>query len=332
MAHSNSSLSLFTDCAAKYKHAKILHSKPCKPPSPHLTFGTMAHDVLYKAGVLRDEAADGVVNTEEYNSIIPSELLYNELQHEFQIHSWKRYFVPIITRIAEYEKDIAKTFNEPFRIEREVKLQMTVDELFEIGYSGFDQSIVGIIDCLFVGETEAVIIDYKFSSSKKTQDDFDMNSQLYLYAFFVHHKYDIPLHNIIVGYIDIPKKTFDQPALLTNGTLSRSKSQNVLPELYKKAVIAIHGDDPKYNCEPGGYYYDCYCNLALNDVAYLSTQYLDMEAYGHIVNDMLCTASFIDLIVREKYPFPRKHSAYDCKGCEYLDSCKPWLTVNGGEE
>lgn len=332
MAHSNSSLNLFTDCMAKYRHARILHSPPCKPPSYHLMFGTMAHEVLYKAGCLRDESADGVVNPDEYYSVIPSDLLYPELKQEFQIHSWQRYFVPIIKRVSEYEEQIAVQFCEDYHIEREVKLQMTVEELEAIGYNGFNQSIVGIIDCLFVGTTSAVILDYKFSSNKKTQDDFDMNSQLYLYAFFVHHKYDIPLHNIQVGYIDIPKQMFDQPTILTNGTLSRAKNQNVLPELYRKAVIAIHGeDDPKYNCEPGGWYHDCYCNLMLNDVAYLSKQYLDEEAYGYIVDDMLKTASFIDKMVREQTTFPRKHDAYSCKSCEYLDSCKPWLTVNGGE-
>lgn len=331
MAHSNSSLNLFTDCMAKYEHAKILHSKPCKPPSPHLTFGTMAHEVLYKAGCLRDENADGVVDTEKYYPIIPSDLLYTDLQTEFQIHSWQRYFIPIIKRVAEYEEDVAEFFeNEPYRIEREVKLQMTVDDLASIGYKNFTQPVVGIIDCLMVGTTSAVILDYKFSSSKKTQDDFDMNSQLYLYAFFVHHKYDIPLHNIKVGYIDIPKQMFDMPTVLTNGTLSRSKSQNVLPELYKKAVEAIHGDDPKYNCEPGGWYHDCYLNLMLNDVAYLSWQYLDMEAYTYIVHDMLMTGMFIDKMVQDKSLFVRKHNAYNCKNCEFIDSCKPWLTVNGG--
>lgn len=333
MAHSISSLNLFTDCMAKFEHVKILRSPPCKPPSPYLTFGTMAHEVLYKAGCLRDEAADGVVNPEEYYSVVPSDLLYPELQREFQIHSWQRYFVPIIKRIAEYENWVQEEFgaiDDPYRIEREVKLQMTVEELGELGYKGFDQTFVGIIDFLAVGSDNAIILDYKFSSNKKTQDDFDMNNQLYMYAFMVHKEYDIPLHNIVVGYIDIPKQMFDKPTILSNGTLSRAKTQNVLPELYKAAVIAIHGDDEKYNCEPGGWYYDCYMALQLNDVAYLSTQYLDEEAYSYITDDVLKCGLLIDKMIREKTPFPRKHNAYSCKSCEYLDSCKPWLTVNGG--
>lgn len=209
---------------------------------------------------------------------------------------------------------------------------MTVDELASLGYKGFEQAFVGIIDFLAVSLDSAIILDYKFSSSKKTQDDFDMNNQLYIYAFFIHTKYNIPLHNIRVGYIDIPKQMFDQPTILSNGTLSRAKTQNVLPELYKAAVIAIHGeDDPKYNCEPGGWYYDCYMSLQLNDVAYLSTQWLDEEAYSYITDDVLKCGLLVDKMIREKTPFPRKHSAYLCKSCEYIDSCKPWLTVNGGE-
>ena len=335
MSHSISSLNLFTDCMAKFEHAKILYSPRCKPQSPHLTFGTMAHEVLYKAGCLRDEVNDGIINPDEYHSIIPSDLLYPELQQTFQIHSWQRYFVPIIKRIAQYEEQVQSEFaaiDDPFRIEREVKLQMSPEELAGLGYKGFDQPFVGIIDFLAVGYENAIILDYKFSSSKKTQDDFDMNNQLYMYAMFVHLKYGIPLHNIIVGYIDIPKQMFDQPTLLTNGTLSRAKNQNVLPELYKAAVIAIHGeDDEKYNCEPGGWYYDCYMGLQLNNVAYLSTQYLDEEAYSYITDDVLKCGLLVDRMIRDKTPFPRKHNAYDCKNCEFLTSCKPWLTVNGGQ-
>ena len=332
MSHSISSLNLFTDCMAKFEHAKILYSQPCKPPSPHLIFGTMAHEVLYKAGCLRDEAADGVVNSKEYYSIIPSDLLYPELQQEFQIHSWQRYFVPIIKRTSEYEKEVCEYFaDECYHIEREIKFQMTGEELEVIGYKGIDQAFVGIIDFLAVSNDKAIILDYKFSSNRKTQDDFDMNNQLYMYAFFVHIKYDIPLHNIKVGYIDIPKQMFDSPIVLSNGTLSRAKNQNVLPELYKSAVTAIHGDDEKYNCEPGGWYYDCYMSLQLNDVAYLSMQYLDEEAYSYIVDDVLKCAILVDKMIREKLSFPRKHSSYSCKNCEFIDSCKPWLTVNGGK-
>ena len=329
MSHSNSSLNTFAYCMAKYEHSYILHTPPCKPPSPHLAFGTMAHDVLHKAGQLRDEANDGVIANGDYFSVIPSEVLYGDLKDAFGIKNWSQYFTPIIKQTAAYEKELLSGFKEPYSIEREVKLQLTVEQLQELGIYHIKQPLVGIIDFLAYTKTEAIILDYKFSSSKKTQDDFDMNSQLPLYAMFVHILYDIPLHNIRVGYIDIPKQMFDMPVLLTNGTLSRAKSQNVSQEMYEKSVIAVHGDDPYFNCKPGGYYHECWCNLALNKCAYLSIQYLDIDAYAHITHDLLNAAKMIDFMTENKMEFLHKYDAYSCKGCEFLNSCKPWLTVDG---
>ena len=70
---------------AKYWHTYVNHTPPCKPPSPHLTFGTMAHEVLYKAGELRDTAT--VTSATEYDTIIPSEVLYPDLKETFGIRS-----------------------------------------------------------------------------------------------------------------------------------------------------------------------------------------------------------------------------------------------------
>ena len=333
MSHSNSSLNAFSNCMAKYEHNYILHTTPCKPISPHLTFGIMAHDCLYKAGKLRDEADDGVLQPGEYQTVIPSEVLYDDLKNEFGISNWLNYFTPVIKQTAQYERDLVKelidTQTGNVSVEREIKLQLTVDQLKELGYEGITQPLVGVIDCLMYTKTHAIIIDYKFSSSKKTQDDFDMNSQLPLYALFVHTLYDIPLHNIKYGYIDIPKQMFGMPTVLSNGTLSRAKSQNVSQEMYEKAVIAVHGEDPYYNCKKGGYYYDCYCNLALNKAAYLSIQYLDMEVYENITDDLMKAAKMIDFMIDNKMPFLKKYDSYSCKSCEYLTACKPWLTVNG---
>lgn len=92
MAHSNSSLNSFANCMAKYEHNYILHTPPCKPISPHLTFGIMAHDCLYKAGKLRDEYDDGVIQPGDYEQVIPSEVLYPELKEEFGIESWTKLF------------------------------------------------------------------------------------------------------------------------------------------------------------------------------------------------------------------------------------------------
>lgn len=330
MAHSNSSLNCFANCMAKYEHTYIKHTPPKGPVSPHLTFGVMAHEVLYKAGCLRDEIRDGVVDTEQYYSIIPSEVLYDDLKKEFNINNWQKYFMPIIKKCEEYENDIVQDMcsdDENVQVEREVKLQLTSEQLKELGYFGINQSLVGVIDLLVVGKKSAIIVDYKFSGNRKTQDDFDMNSQLPLYALLVHINYDIPLHNIRYGYIDIPKQMFGRPVLLSNGTLSRAKSQNVSQELYEKAVEAIHGNDEYYNCKPDGYYYDCWCNLAHNKAAYLSLQYLDMEVYYGIIKDLLEAAKMVDYMKNNKMTFLKKYDSYSCKSCEFVNSCKPWTSV-----
>ena len=334
MAHSNSSLNSFASCMARYEHSYILHTEPCKPVSPHITFGIMAHDCLYKAGKLRDEYDGGIVQKGDYEQVIPSEVLYPDLKQEFGINNWQNYFTPIIKQTAIYERDLEKelidTQSGYVKIERELKLQIGPEELKHLGYKKITQPLVGVIDCLLYTDNYATIIDYKFSSNRKTQDDFDMNSQLQIYALLVNVNYGIPLYNIKYGYIDIPKKSFDKPTLLSNGTLSRSKSQNVSQEFYEECVNAIHGDDKYYNCKPGGYYYDIWCNLALNKAAYLSMQHLDISAYKGILNDLMNAAKMIDFMTEQKMPFLRKYDSYSCKSCEYLNACKPWLTVDGG--
>lgn len=333
MSHSNSSLNCFASCMARYEHSYILHTPPCKPISPHLTFGVMAHEVLEKAGRLRDDSGDGVVSKGDYDTIIPSELLYPELKQEFQIKSWQKYFTNVIKQVAQYESQLLSEMfelDDDVTIKREVKLQITPQQMRQLGHYGINQPLVGVIDLLLLGETHAIIADYKFSSSKKTQDDFDMNSQLPIYAYLIHVNYGIPMRDIKYGYIDIPKQDFGEPTLLSNGTLSRSKSQNISQEMYEKAVIAIHGeDDPKYNCKPGGHYYDAWCEFALNKPAYLSMQWLDLEVCDGVIPDILNAAKMCDFMRENGMPFLRKYDAYSCKSCEYVEACKPWLTVGG---
>lgn len=332
MGYSNSSLNCFASCMAKYEHNYILHTPPCRPQSPHLAFGTMAHECLHKAGTLRDNAEDGVILPGEYHSIIPSEVLYPELKQEFQIRSWLDYFLPVIKQTAKYEKELIQELRSncngcEVSVERELKIQLTVDEVKDMLNVDLDQPLVGVIDLLLISAKSAYIIDYKFSTNQKTQDNFDMDSQLPLYAMLVHLKYDIPLHEIKYGYIDIPKKAFDKPTILTNGTLSRAKEQNVSQDLYARAVEAIHGNDPKYNCKEGGYYYDAWCNMALNKPAYISMQWLDINVYQGIITDLLDAAVMIKRMKEFSMKFLKKYDSYSCKSCEFIDACKPWLTV-----
>lgn len=331
MSHSNSSLNCFTNCMAKYNFNYILHTTPCKPKSDDLEFGVMAHDVLHKAGELRDKSETNIIDKDEYETVIPSEVTFGSLKMTFGISNWSRYFMPVISKTAEYEKslsnDLYNTSKNSITIYREKKLQLTVEELKRMGYKFMREPLVGVIDLLLLADNYATIVDYKFSNKRKTQDNFDIDSQLQIYALLVHVNYGIPLKNIRYGYIDIPKEEFGKPTLLSNGTLSRSKSQNVSQELYEKAVISIHGDDPYYNCKPGGHYYDCWCNLALNKAAYLSMQYLDLDTYNGIIKDVLDSAELIDIMIEKKLTFAKKYDSYSCIKCEYIDSCKPWLGV-----
>lgn len=332
MSYSNSSLNCFANCMMRYQHAYVLHTPPDIPPSPHLQFGTMAHEVLLKAGQLRDASNDGVLSAGDYIPVIPSEVLYPELKEYFKIDNWQSYFTQVIKKCAEYEEmaleELIATQSGEVQIKRELKLSETINELYQKHKIVVDDGLVGIIDLLLYTPQYAVIFDYKFSTSTKTQDDFDMNSQLPLYAMLVHDIYKIPLRNIRYGYIDIPKKSFDKPTLLTNGTLSRSKSQNVSQDMYKKCVEAVHGkDDPYYNCQPEGYYYDVYCQLANNKPAYMQWQWLDLEVYEGVIHDVLAAAECITKMRQHNIPFCKKYDSYSCKSCEYLKSCKSWLEV-----
>lgn len=323
MSHSNSSINCFTQCMKKYEHCYVLHSPTCKPPSLDLKFGTMAHDVLYKAGRLRD------YGEETYSTIIPSETLYYDLKLEFGIKNWTQYFVPIVKQIAKYEQELIEeiSVHEDVTIEREIKLELTTDDLKEHFGVAATEPLVGIIDLLLVSKSHATIIDYKFSKNRKGQDDFDLNSQLQIYALLVHILYDVPLHNIRIGYIDIPKQELVAPTVLTNGTLSRSKSQNVSQEFYEQAVIAVHGDDAYYNCKPGGYYYDAWCNMALNKAAYINVQYVDINTYCNTIDEVINIIDTIEMYKLRKLRYISKVDSYSCKNCEYLTSCKSYLEV-----
>lgn len=325
MSHSNSSLNCFAYCMKKYEHNYVKHTPPCRPPSSDLKFGTMAHEVLDKAGKLRDTGAIS------YETIIPSEVLHNDLKLEFGIKNWQQYFVPVVRQVYEYEKklidELIETNTGNVQIEREVKLQLTSEQIKQNLNVTTTEPLVGVIDLLLLTKTHATIIDYKFSKTRKNQDDFDLNSQLQLYALLVHVNYDIPLHNIKIGYIDIPKQPLDTPTVLTNGTLSRSKAQNIPQEFYARAVLAVHGDDPYYNCKPGGYYYDAWCNMALNKAAYLNVQYLDISTYNGIISEIADILFTLEQYLSNTIPAIGKVDSYSCKNCEYLRDCKPWLEV-----
>ena len=333
--HSNSSLNSYSNCQMRYKLSYIDKLQPDKI-SPHLTFGIMAHETMYNAGRLRDDHRDGVIGETDYYPVIPSETLYPELKDTFKIDNWHEYFVPIIKQVAKYESDAIKQLTDETglaaTVAREVKLSVSASHREELEHhplpDGQIDGITGVIDLLIYNELGAIIYDYKFSNSRKGDADFEENSQLQLYAYLVHINYDVPLHNITIGYIDIPKQMFGKPVLLSNGNLSRAKSQNCTAETYELYVKAMHGEeDPYYNCKPGGYYYDCYCELKLNKAAYLTTRRFDHDVYAAIIDDLMQTSYEIDAKKHSEKPiWLRKYDSYSCKGCEYKKYCKPWLT------
>lgn len=325
MAHSNTSLNTFTNCAKAYEHTYILKTPKDNPDSPHLRIGVIGHEILHDAGVLRD-TYDGEFD-DQCELAIPSEVAYPDLKEFFGILSWHEYFHEVLFETYEIETSLCREMTEPYEILRERKLSRSVQELQQDGFKGVHTPVVGVIDLLILGKTSATIVDYKFSTKPKTQDNFDMDSQLYIYAYLVHKTYNIPLRNIKIGYIDICKKQFGPPKYLQNARLSVDKTQFVLPKVYKEAVLKLHGEDPKYNCEPGGYYYECYMSLQSNRQARENIQQLDIEAMKGIVTDFMEAASLVDKLTENHGPFVKKFDSYSCKNCDYLSHCKPWLNI-----
>lgn len=325
MSHSNTSLNCFTNCMKAYEHTYILKTPHDKPESPHLKLGVLGHKVLQDAGTVRDNMLDDL--DEAASVAIPSELLYQDLKEFFGITSWHEYFYEVLAETYLIEQQECKEFTSAYEIYREIRLTVPPDQLRLDGFRGIHNQVVGVIDLLILGKDKATIIDYKFSTKPKGQDNFDMDSQLYLYAYLVHKNFNIPFKNIKIGYIDIGKKQFGEPKVLWNGRLSVDKSQFVLPSTYKKAVLAQHGNDPVYNCDPGGYYYECYMSLQDNKQAVPNIQQLDIAAMKGIVEDFMKAARLIDKMTEEHEPFLKKFDSYSCKNCDFLSHCKPWLNI-----
>lgn len=336
MSHSNSSINAFCSCQRSYLYNYIQHAKPCKAPSVHLTFGTMAHEVLLKAGILRDDQQ----YVSDYQQVIPSEILYLNEKEYFKISSWNLYFTHVIKQVAQYEDDIVSEMlvrcGNGVKIKREYKMSLSPQQIGE-EYPNTPElrdNFVGVIDLLVLSEDNqyATIVDYKFSTKAKTQEDFDMNSQLYAYALMVHCEFGTPLRNIQIAYIDIPKTEFAMPKLLQNGTLSRSKEQNVSQALYLEAIKICHPDDWKSMTEPGGYYYDILNELSLKKAAYLQKQWLDTDIYQNIIGQLVLTMYVMDeLNSKDDSYYVGKFDARECKDCAFVNVCKPYLYINKGE-
>lgn len=329
MNFSNTSLNTYAACQRKFWHNYINHSPKCKPDPLYFAFGEMAHKVLYDAGILRDNTESGDIET--YDTVIPSELMYHDLKEEFGIKNWHSYFTQVCKQVVQYEREEIKILCEESGTDCELYREYEITELFDNRHP-----VKGIIDLLIISKDRqyATILDYKFSSKQKTQDDFDMNSQLQIYAELVNKRFNVPLRNIRIGYIDIVRSDFERPIVLNNGTLSRAKSQNVSQETYIACVKALEPERYEAMLAPGGYYYEIVQELANKKIAYLNTQWLDIDAHFSILNDTICVmddlAQKLDKENKEAGLFNARFDAYTCKGCEFLKACKPWITIEGG--
>lgn len=248
----------------------LIYNKGLKIDNIHFQFGSMAHKVM------------------ETNEI-PDENLYPELKEAFGISSWSNYFGEIFKELSKRMSDYTLTYRE-FKIETD--------------------GLVGVIDAVWTNKfnNKILITDYKFSSGSKGVVDISIDEQMYIYAFGYAKTQGVPLENIQIGYINIPKKELDKPRVLKNGSLSKDKSQCVSYETY---LQAIHDN-----------------NLNEEDYQDILTELKDKNfieiTISSINYDRMCAImSNIDNIIKDmqKGYILEKHS-YMCKNCEFLEKCK----------
>ena len=152
--------------------------------NPHFKFGEMAHKVL-----------------ETRN--IPNETLYPELKEYFDISNWHNYFTHILNELDKFLKDYEVVGREVFVENEQIK---------------------GVIDLVLKDENNHyVICDYKFSNTIKDYVDLSLDEQMYIYALLYSSINNIPIENISICYISIPKKDIREPRILSNGKLSIDK-------------------------------------------------------------------------------------------------------------
>lgn len=308
MAHSQSSVMCYLECQKQYELQYIDRCTPEERFMPHLEFGSMAHKVLEEAGKLRDNLEAGIP---DYDVCIPSELSYPMLKDYFNISSWSRFFIRVCKRVADYERALIENLNK----KTSSGLEIFREKKFTIP-SGYEQPHTGVIDLLLLSNDRqyAIIIDYKFSSKVKTQEDFDHNVQLYLYAYFVNKEYGVPLKNIQIGYIDIIKQDSSEPIVLSSGKLSKNKNQNVLYDDYIDKIIELNLDVDEYK--------DFLDELKLRDVAYISLEPIDENNYNILVKSYLEAVDDIEYRKKDKKPFLRKIDAHSCADCRFKEYCR----------
>lgn len=236
----------------------------------HTKFGSMGHKVLE-------------------TRVIPDDLLYPELKDEFGISSWTKYFMPIFKEIDDYFKDY----------------EIVHQELM-VG----NHIIRGVIDCVWKHKETGryLITDYKFSNTNKGQEDVLLDEQMYIYAVLFALKEAVPLEQIDIGYINIPKKEMDDPRVLKSGQLSKDKAQNVTYDKYVETIEELGLNKADYE--------DFLSEIQGRKLISIQPQPVNtdmalriMENIDNVVKDMQKN------YILEKFSF-------QCKKCPYVDYCK----------
>jgi CRISPR/Cas system-associated exonuclease Cas4 (RecB family) len=248
----------------------LIYNKGLKVDNIHLQFGSMGHEVLE-------------------TRIIPDEGLYPELKEAFGITSWDNYFTTIFNELDETFKNY-EVLHREYRVETE--------------------DIKGVIDvvwrCKITGKI--LITDYKFSNKDKGQVDIWLDEQMYIYAAAYASLNNIPLEDIFIGYVNIPKAEMKKPRVLKNGSLSKDKAQNTTYALYMEAITenGLNAED----------YADILDEIKDKRLTTVATSNINLEMAQRIMQNIDNTIKDMD----KGYVLER--CTFQCKYCDFLDYCK----------
>lgn len=194
---SHSEISTYLDCQRKWE---LAYKDGLQATNEHFQFGSMAHKVLE-------------------TGLIPDEIEYCELKAFFGIPSWKDYFGKVIEDIGVYIRGEEIKYRE-LRIESE------------------ELDLVGVIDLITYNSISQkyTLWDYKFTNTPRNENSLRLDEQLTLYAILFSLKFNIPLSNIEIGYLSIPKKGIVKPKILKNGGLSKAALATTTYELYLESI------------------------------------------------------------------------------------------------
>ena len=266
---SHSEISTYLDCQRKWK---LAYKDGIKCTNQHFQFGEMAHRML--------ESGE-----------IPDEMLYPELKEYFKIPSWKLYFETI-------QDNVTKTVGTDRILYRELRLED--DEL----------DLVGVIDLVTYNDKsdKYTLFDYKFTSTPRSTTALKLDEQLILYALLFSRKEKIPIDKIDIGYINIPKKGIDYPAILKNGSLSKASAQSTTYELYLEKIRELDLNIEDYQDRLDVLKTDTFVKTVRSDVSIDS------------LKTILMTIDNVKKDMNKGYILEK--NTFMCEKCEYLKYCK----------